>query len=172
MIKNLEPPLLIPGDTIAIAATARKINKTEIEFAISFLEKNGFKIKVDHEVFHEYHQFAGTDTQRANHMQNLITNIRLTPISTARRGSRTSGLRARRPASRCTGPIGSVRTRRPSASSGAGSPAKKLPRRCRRCRSPDASRTRRGQPARTPSRPSSDAAATRTSTRSAASCGP
>lgn len=90
MNNSFQPPFLNPGDTIAIAATARKVNKSEIEFAIGFFEKNGFKVKVDAEIFSEYHQFAGTDFHRANHLQQLINNEEVKAILIARGGYGTA----------------------------------------------------------------------------------
>ncbi len=71
------------------------------------------------------------------------------PTSTARRGSPGSGRPARRPASRCTAPTGSARTRPPSAWCGAASPARRSPRRSpsspRRRRVPGAPRSQAAQ---------------------------
>jgi len=62
---NIIPPYLLPGDEIIIAASARKITPEELEPAISLLTAEGFKVLLAPGIYEVYHQFAGTDAQRA-----------------------------------------------------------------------------------------------------------
>lgn len=80
------PPALSKGDTIAIAAPARKISAEELQLAIRFIEDQGFKIRVDEAVFKHFHQFAGTDAERAAHFQTLLDDHEVKAILCARGG--------------------------------------------------------------------------------------
>jgi muramoyltetrapeptide carboxypeptidase len=77
---------LLPGDTIAIAATARKITKAELEPAISIFESWRLKVVLADNIGQEYHQFAGTDAQRIQALQKLIDNPEINAIICARGG--------------------------------------------------------------------------------------
>jgi muramoyltetrapeptide carboxypeptidase len=83
---NIIPPSLQKGDTIAIVSTARKISAEEVEPAKRYLEKNGFNVVYGQHLFEEYHQFAGTDKQRANDFQEAINNKNIKAIWCARGG--------------------------------------------------------------------------------------
>ena len=45
------PPYLLPGDTVALAAPARKISKTEILPAVTWLKSVGFNVFYDERLF-------------------------------------------------------------------------------------------------------------------------
>ncbi len=68
------PPFLSFGDTIALAAPARKISKEEIFPAEQWLKSAGFNVFYDERLFTENHQFAGDDTCRARYFQDLLDN--------------------------------------------------------------------------------------------------
>jgi muramoyltetrapeptide carboxypeptidase len=68
------PPYLVPGDTVAFAAPARKISKQEILPAENWLKSNGFNVFYDDRLFAEDHQFAGSDQVRAAYFQDLLDN--------------------------------------------------------------------------------------------------
>ena len=53
------PPFLTIGDTIALAAPARKISKEEIFPAEQWLKSVGFNVFYDDRLFASYYQFAG-----------------------------------------------------------------------------------------------------------------
>jgi muramoyltetrapeptide carboxypeptidase len=80
------PTALSKGDTIAIAAPARKISVEELQPAIRFIEDQGFKIRVDEAVFNQFHQFAGTDLERVAHFQSLLDDPEVKAILCARGG--------------------------------------------------------------------------------------
>jgi muramoyltetrapeptide carboxypeptidase len=84
------PPYLKPGDTIAIAATARSISKEQLKNAVEYVESKGFKVFI-HEGLHEVmHQFAGTESQRAKVFNDLLANEEIKAIWCARGGYGTA----------------------------------------------------------------------------------
>jgi muramoyltetrapeptide carboxypeptidase len=90
MKKNLIPNFLTSGDTVTIIATARKVNKTEIEPAIEFLKQQGFKVILSKNLFKECNQFSGTDKQRASDLQLALDNPKINAIFIARGGYGTA----------------------------------------------------------------------------------
>jgi muramoyltetrapeptide carboxypeptidase len=80
------PPFLKPGDTIGIAATARKISEVEIADALSAAKNHGFKTILSPTLFKVDRQFAGTDEQRATGLNELIRNDEVKAIWCARGG--------------------------------------------------------------------------------------
>lgn len=80
------PPYLKSGDTIAIAAPARKISQEELAPAVAMLEKAGFNIYYDNRLFAQHHQFAGDETVRAAYIQDLLDNPEVKAIWCARGG--------------------------------------------------------------------------------------
>lgn len=69
---SLLPSFLKKGDTVLLIATARKRNREAIAPAIEQLKSWGLKVETGKHVFEEYHQFAGTDAQRAEDLQWAI----------------------------------------------------------------------------------------------------
>lgn len=63
------PPALKKGDTVIIAATARKTTKEQIDPAIKILEEWGLKVVLAPNLFKEKDQFAGSDEERAEGFQ-------------------------------------------------------------------------------------------------------
>lgn len=82
----ITPPYLQKGDTIGITSTARKINPDELEFTIRFLEEKGFVIKLGSCIGKEEHQFAGTDEERTQSINELIHDTSVKAILCARGG--------------------------------------------------------------------------------------
>lgn len=80
------PPYLQQGDTVAIAAPARKISQEELAPAITLLEKAGFNVFYDDRLFAQHHQFAGDETVRAAYIQDLLDNPEVKAIWCARGG--------------------------------------------------------------------------------------
>lgn len=80
------PEYLHNGDTVAIAAPARKISKTEIAPAEELLRQAGFNVYYDERLFAEEHQFAGKDDIRAAYFQDLLDNPNVKAIWCARGG--------------------------------------------------------------------------------------
>lgn len=82
----ITPPLLKKGDTIGIAATARKISREELHLAIDIIHDFGYKVKLATNIFSEYHQWAGTDKERASGFQELLNDTTIKAIFIARGG--------------------------------------------------------------------------------------
>ena len=80
------PPYLKEGDTVAIVCTARKISKKELDPAIKLLTHWGLKVKLGDTVGKEYHQFGGTDVQRAEDLQEMLGDKEVQAIWCARGG--------------------------------------------------------------------------------------
>lgn len=80
------PSYLQSGDTVAIAAPARKISQEELAPAVAMLEKAGFNIYYDNRLFAQHHQFAGDETVRAAYIQDLLDNPEVKAIWCARGG--------------------------------------------------------------------------------------
>jgi len=80
------PPFLNPGDTIGIVAPARKVNRNELEFSIRWWEEKGFRVALGKHLFAAHHQYAGTDEERAEDLQNMLDNSEIKAIFCARGG--------------------------------------------------------------------------------------
>ena len=65
----LVPSYLVKGDTILIIATARARDEAAIAPAILILQSWGLKVITGKNLYYKYHQFAGTDEQRAEDLQ-------------------------------------------------------------------------------------------------------
>ncbi len=82
----IRPPFLKKGDTIGIAATARKISEAELMPAITKFREWGFQVLLSEALYAEDHQFAGTDQQRLSGFQKLLDNNMVKAIIIARGG--------------------------------------------------------------------------------------
>lgn len=82
----IRPPYLKTGDTIAIAAPARKIAREEIAPAIALLESEGFKVVVPDGLFEAENQLAGNDKHRAAQISELLKRDEVKAILFARGG--------------------------------------------------------------------------------------
>ena len=80
------PPYLVSGDTIALAAPARKISRKEILPAEMWLKQAGFNVFYDERLFAEDHQFAGDDTMRTRYFQDLLDDDDINAIWCVRGG--------------------------------------------------------------------------------------
>lgn len=78
--------MLQQGDTIRIISTARKISPAEVLPAIIKLQEWGYRVETGQHLFKVHHQFAGTDEQRAEDLQNAITDPKVKAILCARGG--------------------------------------------------------------------------------------
>jgi muramoyltetrapeptide carboxypeptidase len=74
------PPYLNVGDSIGIVAPARKINRDELDFAIRWWEAKGFRVVLGKHLFAEDHQYAGTDAERLEDLQNMLDNDKIKAI--------------------------------------------------------------------------------------------
>lgn len=83
---NCKTMFLKPGSTIAIAATARHINKEMIENVTSIFKSWGLTVLVNETLFAQENAFAGSDELRAKAFQTLLDNEEVEAIILARGG--------------------------------------------------------------------------------------
>jgi muramoyltetrapeptide carboxypeptidase len=79
-------PFLNAGDTIGIAATARKISEKELVNALSIFKSWGLKVELAPNLFKIDNQFAGTDKERAADFNYLVKQPHVKAIICARGG--------------------------------------------------------------------------------------
>lgn len=84
------PPFLQAGSQIGITASARKVSHTELQTTISWLQLQGYKVIVGNSIGLVHHQFAGTDNERLNDLQQMLDNPNLDAIWIARGGYGTA----------------------------------------------------------------------------------
>src|SRR5665213_2896484 len=85
----ITPPFLKSGDTIGICATARKVSRAEMEFAIQTLESWGLFVVLGKNLFEECNQYSGTDEQRVEDLQNFLDDPNIKAVISGRGGYRT-----------------------------------------------------------------------------------
>lgn len=83
MIKH--PAYLKKGDKIAIVCPAKKLPKP-IDYGISVLQSWGLEVVIGQSVTASYHQFAGTDQQRVQDLQQFLDDSSVKAIIAARGG--------------------------------------------------------------------------------------
>ena len=80
------PSYLTAGDTIGMVAPARKVSRNELDFAIRWWEAKGFRVVLGKHLFATHHQYAGTDAERTEDLQNMLDNSDINAIFCARGG--------------------------------------------------------------------------------------
>lgn len=82
----IRPPALQKGNTVAIISTARKITPKELQPAVDQLTSWGLNVKFGPNLLEEFHQFAGTDQQRAADLQWAMDHEEIHAVLCARGG--------------------------------------------------------------------------------------
>ncbi|HNV82348.1 MAG TPA: LD-carboxypeptidase [Tenuifilaceae bacterium] len=82
----ISPPFLKKGDTVGIVAPARKVVPEQIEPAIRLIKSWGLNVITGKNLYNQYHQFSGTDVQRASDLNEMISNPEVSAILCARGG--------------------------------------------------------------------------------------
>jgi len=80
------PENLKIGDCVGVVSTARKISSDELRFAINELESWGLEVVLGKTIGLSFHQFAGTDKERANDLQEMMDRPNIKAIFCARGG--------------------------------------------------------------------------------------
>lgn len=80
------PPFLKPGDRIRIISPAGKVQKDKVLPGIELLMEEGYEVIVGKHVFNKQFQYAGTDQQRGNDLQEAINDPLAKAIVCARGG--------------------------------------------------------------------------------------
>ena len=78
--------LLQKGDKIRIISPARKISVEEVQTAMKLLEACGYVVDLGNYTLGIYHQYSGTDSERAADLQNAIDDNTVNAIWCARGG--------------------------------------------------------------------------------------
>jgi muramoyltetrapeptide carboxypeptidase len=86
----IQPPFINPADKVAIITTARKVNATDLKPAIDILENWGLEVVLGEHIYKEYHQFGGTDAERATDLQRALDNTEIKAVFCARGGYGTT----------------------------------------------------------------------------------
>lgn len=84
--KMITPEFLQKGDTVAILATARKIDAATLQPAIQLLESWGLHVVLGRSIGKEDHQLAGPDWLRATDFQEMIDNPKIKAVWAAKGG--------------------------------------------------------------------------------------
>lgn len=84
--KMITPEFLQKGDTVAILATARKIDETTLEPAKKLLESWGLNVVIGRSIGKEENQLAGPDWLRATDFQDMLDNPKIKAIWAAKGG--------------------------------------------------------------------------------------
>jgi muramoyltetrapeptide carboxypeptidase len=82
----LLPPPLQSSDKVAIIATARSISEVDLQPAIQLLKSWGLQPVLGSSIGLQYHQFAGTDKERAKDLQHQINDPNIKAIWCAKGG--------------------------------------------------------------------------------------
>jgi muramoyltetrapeptide carboxypeptidase len=81
------PPYLKPGDKVAITAPASKLEANAVQIAVNILkERWGLQVVVGETIGASYHDFAGSDAQRASELQRFLDDDSVNLILAARGG--------------------------------------------------------------------------------------
>ena len=80
------PDFLVPGDLVAIIATARFVTQEDLNEAKSCLERWGFRLILGQSIGVKHHQLAGSDTARAQDLQWALDHPEVKAIWCARGG--------------------------------------------------------------------------------------
>lgn len=83
---SIQYMMLKPGDTVAVAATARKVTTKTIKPAVKLLESWGLRVRIPEGLYASENQFAGCDSHRAAVMQALLDDPMVKAVFCARGG--------------------------------------------------------------------------------------
>ncbi len=80
------PPFLKKGDKVGIVATAKKVDKANTLHGIEILKNWGLEVITGNHVFSSFYQYAGTDDERFEDLQNMLNNHELKALFMVRGG--------------------------------------------------------------------------------------
>ncbi len=86
MIKAVFPPRLVPGDTIGVVSPASTPNPDRLNAGIDYLKKKGYNIFTGSHVDKKTGYLAGSDSERVNDLNNMISNPDIDAIICSRGG--------------------------------------------------------------------------------------
>jgi muramoyltetrapeptide carboxypeptidase len=85
-MKPLSSIYLKQGDKVAVIAPAGRISEGSLESMTACMERWGLQVLPGKHVYAQYHQFAGTDAQRAADLQEAVSNPEIKAVICARGG--------------------------------------------------------------------------------------
>jgi muramoyltetrapeptide carboxypeptidase len=85
-VEMFTPDFLKKGDKIAIVAPARKISAEEINYAVKVFQSWGLVVVKSPNLHNSFHQFAGSDEERASDLEWAFSNSDIKAIICARGG--------------------------------------------------------------------------------------
>ena len=80
------PNFLRPNDKVALCSSARKISRRELDCAIELLKSKGLEVVLGDTIELESNQFAGSDKERAEDIQQMLDREDIKAIIFARGG--------------------------------------------------------------------------------------
>jgi len=80
------PSPLKQGDKIGLIAPSRKVTHDNLALSVAMIEKWGYQVVFGESLYDEYHQFAGTDEDRADDFIRMVINPEVKAILCARGG--------------------------------------------------------------------------------------
>lgn len=80
------PPFLNPGDKIAMVSVAGNISDEVVKAAQNLLESENFVVEIGAHALGTYHMFSGTDSERAQDMQQVLDDMETKAIFFTRGG--------------------------------------------------------------------------------------
>ena len=94
MLKNslslIRPPKLNPGDKVGVVSPAGPVNKKQLQNGLDVVSEMGFYPVVGKYVYSRSRFLAGTDSQRANDIMDMVRNPEIKAIFCARGGYGTN----------------------------------------------------------------------------------
>lgn len=82
----ISPPALKVGSRVGIVAPAKRVNQEEMHIALSILQDWGLEVVLGEHLFKVHNQFAGTDKERTEDLQNMLDRDDIEAIICARGG--------------------------------------------------------------------------------------
>jgi len=80
------PPFLRQGSLIGITAPSGYVSQERVAYAVTVLEKWGFKVKLGATIGNEHNYFSGTDAQRLADLQSMMDDPEIGAILMGRGG--------------------------------------------------------------------------------------
>ena len=74
------------GDAVAVISTARKVSRSELDFAINKIKSWGLNVCFGKNLFKQDHQFSGTIKERAEDLQWALDDVNIKAVFFARGG--------------------------------------------------------------------------------------
>jgi muramoyltetrapeptide carboxypeptidase len=84
--KKIQPPFLKTGDEVAIISPSFFADEEKIMKGAAFLESWGLKVRIGKNAFKRENQFAGSDSDRLNDIQEMTDNKNIKAIFCSRGG--------------------------------------------------------------------------------------